>query len=173
MKFKNLLPAAASLLILSCNDKTKGVTTEAFKWPEGVAAPTTVKKPYKMVAHGDERIDNYYWMNDFFKKGPDSTKVVEYLTAENAYVDTMMSAAKQFRADLFKELKGRIKEKDESVPYKDNGYWYYTRFEEGKNYAVYCRKKESLDAAEEIMHNANEVGEKKKYYSVAGLEIIV
>ena len=145
MKFKNLLPAAASLLILSCNDKTKGVTTEAFKWPEGVAAPTTVKKPYKMVAHGDERIDNYYWMNDFFKKGPDSTKVVEYLTAENAYVDTMMSAAKQFRADLFKELKGRIKEKDESVPYKDNGYWYYTRFEEGKNYQMmFCQPSDLL-----------------------------
>src|SRR5688500_15254273 len=106
MNLKNLFPAAVSLLILSCNDNTKGVTTEAFKWLEGVAAPTTEKKPHKMVAHGDERIDNYYWMNDFFKKGPDSTRVVEYLKAENAYVDTMMSAARQFRTDLFKELKG-------------------------------------------------------------------
>ena len=60
MNLKNLLPAAASLLILSCNDNTKGVITETtFKWPEGVAAPTTEKKPHKMIAHGDERIDNY------------------------------------------------------------------------------------------------------------------
>jgi oligopeptidase B len=172
MNFKNLLPAAASLLILSCNDNTKGVTTETtFKWPEGVAAPTTEKKPHEMVAHGDVRVDNYYWMNDYFKKGPDSTKVVDYLKAENAYVDTMMSSAKEFRKHLYDELKGRIKEKDESVPYKDNGYWYYTRVEEGKNYAVYCRKKETLDAPEEIIHNANQVGEGKPYYSVAGLEV--
>ena len=172
MNFKNILPAAASLLIISCNDNTKGVITETkFKWPEGVAAPTTEKKPYEMVAHGDKRVDNYYWMNDFFKKGPDSTKVVDYLKAENAYVDTMMSSAKEFRKHLYDELKGRIKEKDESVPYKDNGYWYYTRVEEGKNYAVYCRKKETLDAPEEIIHNANQVGEGKPYYSVAGLEV--
>ncbi len=122
MNYKNLLPAAVSLLIISCTDNTKGVKTEAIKWPEGVAAPKTEKKPYEMVAHGDKRVDDYYWMNDFFKKGPDSTKVVDYLKAENAYVDTMMSGAKKFREDLFKELKGRIKEKDESVPYKDNGY---------------------------------------------------
>ena len=57
------------------------------------------------------------------------------------------------------------------MPYKDNGYWYYTRVEEGKNYAVYCRKKETLDAPEEIIHNANQVGEGKPYYSVAGLEV--
>ena len=113
MSIKNLLAAAVSLFILSCNDNTKGVKTETIKWPEGVAMPTAEQKPYEMVAHGDKRVDKYYWMNDFFKKGPDSTKVVDYLKAENAYVDTMMSSAKQFRADLFKELKGRIKEKDE------------------------------------------------------------
>jgi oligopeptidase B len=169
MNLKNLLPAAASLLILSCNDNTKGVTTETtFKWPEGVATPTAEQKEHKMLAHGDERIDNYYWMNAFFKKSildsnkvddnlkAQSEKVVDYLKAENAYVDTMMSSAKEFRKHLYDELKGRIKEKDESVPYKDNGYWYYTRVEEGKNYAVYCRKKETLDAPEEIIHNANQ-----------------
>jgi oligopeptidase B len=189
MNLKNLLPAAASLLILSCNDNTKGVTTETtFKWPEGVATPTAEQEPYEMVAHGDKRIDKYYWMNSYFRKSnleknpldsakiddvlkAQSAKVVDYLKTENAYVDTMMSAAKGFRKNLYDELKGRIKEKDESVPYKDNGYWYYTRVEEGKNYAVYCRKKETLDAPEEIIHNANQVGEGKPYYSVAGLEI--
>lgn len=169
MKFKNFLPAAA-ILILSCNDETN-MKQEAYKWPEGVAAPVAEKKPYKMTAHGDERTDNYYWMNDFFKQGPDSTKVVDYLKAENSYVDTMMAGAKKFREDLFKELKGRIKEQDESVPYKDNGYWYYTRFETGKDYPIYCRKKETLDAAEEIIHDANKAAEGKGYYSAAGLEI--
>lgn len=169
MKIKNLLPAAV-FLILSCNDSTT-MKREAYKWPEGIPVPVAEKKPYKMVAHGDERVDNYYWMNDFFKKGPDSTKVVDYLKAENAYLDTMMAGAKQFRENLFKELKGRIKEQDESVPYKDNGYWYYTRFETGKDYPIYCRKKESLDAAEEVIHDANKAAEGKGYYNAAGLEI--
>jgi oligopeptidase B len=169
MKYKILLPAA-TIIILSCND-TNEMKKEAYKWPEGIAAPMAEKKPYSMVAHGDERIDNYYWMNDYFKKGPDSSNVVKYLEEENAYVETMTAGLKNFRHKLFEELKGRIKEKDESAPYKDNGYWYYTRFEEGKDYAVYCRKKESLDAAEEIIHDANKAAEGKGYYSVAGLDV--
>jgi oligopeptidase B len=110
-------------------------------------------------------------MNDYFKKGPDSTRVVDYLNAENAYLDTMLAGAKKLREDLFAEMKGRIKEKDESVPYKDNGYWYFRRFEEGKQYPFYCRKKESLDATEEIMHDANKAAEGKNYYSAAGLTV--
>ena len=110
-------------------------------------------------------------MNDYFKKGPGSTKVVEYLKAENEYLDSMLSGSKKLREDLFAEMKARIKEKDESVPYKDNGYWYYSRFEEGKQYPVYCRKKESLGAAEEIIHDANKAAEGKNYYSAAGLTV--
>ena len=101
MKLKNLLPVV-SLFILSCNDNSTEVKKEAYKWPEGVKPPVAEKKPFKMEAHGDVRIDDYYWMNDFFKKGPDSTKVVDYLKAENAYMDTMMAGAKKFREDLFK-----------------------------------------------------------------------
>src|SRR5258705_1486229 len=169
MRLQTILPVTI-LIIISCNN-SKTLNKETFKWPEGVVAPVAEIKPKELVAHGDTRIDNYYWMNDYFKKGPDSTKAVDYLKAENAYQDTMMASTKKFREDLYDELKGRIKEKDESVPYKDNGYWYYTRVEEGKNYAVYCRKKETLDAPEEIIHNANQVGEGKPYYSVAGLEV--
>ena len=124
-----------------------------------------------LIVHGDVRIDNYYWMNDYFKKGPDSTRAVDFLKAENEYTDTMMSGLKKFREALFTELKGRIKEKDESVPYKDNGYWYYNRFEEGKQYPVYCRKKETLEAPEEIMHDANKAAEGKSFYNAAGLQV--
>jgi len=144
---------------------------ESFKWPEGLVAPTAEKKAKELVTHGDVRIDNYYWMNDYFKKGPDSTRAVDFLKAENEYTDTMMSGLKKFREALFTELKGRIKEKDESVPYKDNGYWYYNRFEEGKQYPVYCRKKETLEAPEEIMHDANKAAEGKSFYNAAGLQV--
>lgn len=167
---QNLLLSIATLFILSCTN-TSTVNKEPYNWPEGVAAPVAEKKPFKLEAHGDTRIDNYYWMNDFFKKGPDSSRVVEHLKAENAYVETMMAGTKKFQEDLFKELKGRIKEKDESVPYKFNGYWYYNRFEEGKQYPVYCRKKGTLEAAEEIMHDANKAAEGKNYYAAAGLRV--
>lgn len=170
MQIKNFLPLAA-LLLFSCNYNASETKKEAYKWPENIKAPLATKQPYKMIAHGDERIDDYYWMNSIFKKTADSSKTLEYLKAENAYMDTMMSGSKKFREDLFAELKGRIKEKDESVPYMDNGYWYYTRFEEGKQYAVYCRKKGTLDAAEEIIHDANKAAEGKSYYSVAGLTV--
>ena len=110
-------------------------------------------------------------MNDYFKKGPDSTRVVEYLEAENAYLDTMMAGTKQLQADLFQEMKGRIKEKDESVPVFDNGYYYYTRTEEGKQYYKYCRKKGSLDAAEEILIDADAMAEGQDYFSATGFAV--
>ena len=146
------------IIIASCQNDSK-VKIKGYTWPEGVAAPVAEKKAREFSAHGDIRIDHYYWMNDYFKKGPDSSMVVEYLNAENAYLDTMLSGAKDLREKLFVELKARIKEKDESVPYKDNGYWYYYRFEEGKQYPVYCRKKETLDAPEEIIHDAIKAAE--------------
>jgi len=170
MPIKNCLPLVA-VLLFSCNYNASEMRKEAYQWPQNVKAPLAQKQEYKMIAHGDERIDNYYWMNSIFKKTADSTRTLEYLKAENAYLDTMLSGSKKFREDLFTELKGRIKEKDESVPYMENGYWYYTRFEEGKQYAVYCRKKGALTAAEEVIHDANKAAEGKSYYSVAGLTI--
>ena len=88
---------ACSLVIYFFLSKRINFTTETYKWPEGVVAPVAEKKPKELVAHGDTRIDNYYWMNDYFKKGPDSTKVVDYLKAENAYLDTMMSGSKKLQ----------------------------------------------------------------------------
>ena len=79
-------------------------------------APIATKKEHWRSIHGDKVLDNYYWMYDFFGKGPDSTKVVDYLKAENTYLDQVMQGTKQFQADLFAEMKNRIKEKDESVP---------------------------------------------------------
>ncbi|MBC7588546.1 MAG: oligopeptidase B, partial [Chitinophagaceae bacterium] len=99
---------------------------ETYQWPNA-AAPVADKKEHWRNLHGDSVLDNYYWMYDYFGKGPDSTKVVDYLKAENTYVDTMMSATKKLQSDLFTEMKARIKEKDESVPVFKNGYFYYSR----------------------------------------------
>jgi oligopeptidase B len=158
-----------SLLILAaymaaCNQPPP--TMDAYQWPKDVKPPTAEKDPKEFVAHGDKRVDEYYWLNQ-----RENTKVLDYLKAENAYLDTMMSGTRELREKLFKEMKGRIKEKDESLPYKDNGYWYYTRFEEGKQYPTFCRKKETLEAAEEVLLDQNKMAEGFKYYSIGGRSV--
>lgn len=162
------------LFMTACNNEThvaSGTASSAFAWPANVQPPDAEKKPKELVAHGDVRMDEYYWMNDYFKKGPDSARVVEYLNAENAYTDTMMAGTKTLQQKLFDEMKGRIKEKDESVPSFDNGYYYYTRTEEGKQYFKYCRKKGSLDAPEEILLDVDEMAKGHNYYGVTGFNI--
>jgi len=166
---KRLLMLMSLLAILmSCNNKSgKNLT---YNWPD-VKPPVCEKKSKELVAHGDTRIDNYYWLNDYFKKGPDSTKVVNYLKAENKYLDTMMSGLKPFQESLYTEMKSRIKEKDESVPFLKNGYYYYTRMEEGKEYSIFCRKKGSLIAKEEVLLDMNKMAEGHPYYAATGFDI--
>jgi len=155
-------------LIACNNDKT--MKQDLYQWP-AVKAPIAELKPHTRILHGDTVIDNYYWMIDFFKKGPDSNKVVDYLKAENAYTDTMMSGTKQLQQNLFTEMKARIKEKDESVPVFKNGYYYYSRTVEGNQYYKYCRKKESLNAPEETLLDVDEMAKGKAYYSLSGFAI--
>jgi oligopeptidase B len=133
--------------------------------------PVADKQAHWRTIHGDSVLDSYYWMYDYFGKGPDSTKVVSYLKAENAYLDTMMSNTKKFQADLFTEMKARIKEKDESVPAFKNGYYYYTRTEDGRQYYKYCRKKGSLSAKEEVLLDIDKLAEGHSYYAATGFEV--
>jgi oligopeptidase B len=134
-------------------------------------APVAMQKEHRRVVHADSVSDNYYWMYDYFGKGPDSTNVIKYLKAENAYLDTVMSPTKKFQDELFTEMKARIKEKDESVPWFKNGYYYYTRTETGEQYFKYCRKKGSLDAKEEILLDIDKMAKGHAYYSVSGFDI--
>ena len=134
-------------------------------------APIAEKKEHWRTIHADSVLDNYYWMYDFFGKGPDSAKVVDYLKAENHYLDTMMSGTQKMQADLFTEMKSRIKEKDESVPVFKNGYYYYNRTEDGKQYYKYCRKKGSLNAPEEILLDIDEMAKGHAYYAATGFNI--
>lgn len=160
----------AGVLTSSCNNQTE-VKKTTYYWPDSIVAPVAEKKAKDLIAHGDTRVDHYYWMNDYFKKGPDSTKVVDYLVAENKYYDTMMAGTKAFQEKLYAEMKARIKEKDESVPVFKNGYYYYNRVEEGKDYFVYCRKKGTLDAKEEVLLDVNKMAEGHNYFSATGFDV--
>ncbi|MBO9660549.1 MAG: oligopeptidase B, partial [Chitinophagaceae bacterium] len=159
------------LVIAACTNNNNKVKKETYSWPEGITPPVAEKKNKELIAHGDVRIDEYYWMNDFFKKGPDSATVVEYLKKENAYLDTMMAGTKELQTRLYAEMKGRIKEKDESVPVFNNGYYYYRRTDEGKQYFKYCRKKGSLEAPEEVILDADALAEGQGYFSVGALAV--
>lgn len=159
------------ILMMTPACKNNTVKKDPVQWPAGMKAPVAIKKEKILSAHGDNRMDEYYWMNDYFKKGPDSSLVVDYLTAENAYLDTMLSPVKTFRESLFTEMKARIQEKDESVPVLSNGYYYYTRTEEGKQYYKYCRKKGSLDAPEEILLDVDKMAEGHGYFGVTGFSV--
>jgi len=146
------------------------VNFKAQQFPS-VEPPIAEKIKYIRKIHGDSVEDPYYWMIDYFKKGKNSEKVIDYLNAENLYTEAMLKDTETFRENLFNELKSRIKEKDESVPVFKNGYYYYSRTEEGKQYFKYCRKKESLDSPEEILLDVDELAEGHAYYSVSGFNI--
>ena len=125
--------------------------------------PVAEMIPKELTIHGHTRIDNYYWLNQ--RENP---KVIEYLEAENAYKDAVLKHTEALQEKLYDEILGRIKKTDMSVPYKENGYYYYTRYEEESEYPIYCRKKGDLEADEEILLNVNEMAKGYDYYSVAG-----
>ncbi len=164
---KNNWMIILSMAVASCSQKAEKTPVT---WPEA-QAPVADIKPHNRIIHGDTVVDNYYWLNDFFKKGPDSANVVKYLEAENEYTKQVMAGTEDFQQKLFEEMKGRIKEKDESVPYFYNGYYYYNRTEEGKQYYKVCRKKGSLDAPEEILLDVDKMAEGKPYYAIGGSSV--
>ena len=102
-----------------------------------IITPVANKIPKELEKFGEVRIDNYFWLKD--RENPE---VIDYLKKENAYYKKMTAHTKEFQKELFEEMKGRIKEDDESVPYLYNGYYYITRFEKGKNYPIYSRENE-------------------------------
>lgn len=134
--------------------------------PEMIQPPVAKIIPKKLKKHKEVRIDNYFWLND--RENPE---VIEYLNQENAYYQEKTAHTKDFQAQLFEEMKSRIKEDDQSVPYLYNGYYYITRFEKGQNYPIYSRKKESLSAKEEILFNCNEMAKDKPYFQLGALSI--
>src|SRR5690606_10421591 len=104
-------------------------------------------------------------------KDEQTQKVFNYLEAENRYLEAALRHTEPLQDTLYQEIIGRIKQDDASVPYQDNGYWYYTRYEAGKEYPVYCRRKGTMEAPEEVMLNVNELAEGHAYYQVRGLRV--
>jgi oligopeptidase B len=125
--------------------------------------PIASKKPHLLEVHGQQRTDEYYWMND-----RDNPEVIQYLKEENEYVEAVMEPTREFQKTLFNEMKSRIKEDDQSVPYFKSGYHWYVRYETGGEYPIYCRKKGSLESGEEIILNVNELAKGKNFYQVGG-----
>ena len=128
--------------------------------------PIAKKVPQELTIHNDVRIDNYYWLND--KNNPE---VIDYLNAENAYTKQMTLHTQEFQKSLFEEMKGRIKEDDSSVPYKLNGYWYLTKYEAGRDYPIYVRKKKTLEAEEELLFDCNDMAKGLSYFNLGGISI--
>ena len=134
-----------------------------------VPPPVVEQRPYEVAAaHGATRQDEYYWMRDDERANPD---VLAYLEAENNYADAVMAPLADSEAALYEELVGRIKQDDSSVPYKYKDYWYYTRFEEGQEYAIHARRKGDMDAPEEIMLDVNQLAEGHDFFEIGNWEI--
>lgn len=133
---------------------------------QDIKPPVAKKIPKELKIHNQIRTDNYYWLNQ--REDPE---VISYLNAENEYTEKVLKKTEPLQEKLYNEMISRIKQNDESVPYKRNGYFYYTRFEEGKDYPIYCRKKDNLNSSEEIMLNVNEMAKDYAYYNVSGLTV--
>ena len=127
-----------------------------------MSAPLAPKKPQLLEIHGHQRQDPYYWMND-----RENQEVIDYLNAENSYLKEVMKPTEGLQKQLFEEMKGRIKEQDESVPYFKSGYFWYTRYEKGSEYPIFCRKLGSLEAEEAVILDVNTLAEGKSYFQVA------
>ncbi|MBT3382984.1 MAG: S9 family peptidase [Prolixibacteraceae bacterium] len=143
------LPIFIIIFLAACTTKEKIMPPEAKK----------ISK--ELTTHGDTRIDNYYWMND-----QEDPEVIAHLEAENTYKDEVMMHTQPLQDKLFDEIKSKIKQEDESVPYKKNGYFYYSRTVPEKEYNLVCRKKETMAADEEIMLNVNEMADGHEYFAV-------
>ncbi|MBI5917364.1 MAG: S9 family peptidase [Bacteroidetes bacterium] len=163
-----ILFLCTTIFLLGCTGEEPQSTDNQTSMYEKMPAqpPTVAAKPKDLTEHGNVRNDPYYWLND--RENPD---VIAYLNAENAYKDAVMADLKDVQEELFQEIKGRIKEKDESVPQLDNGYWYYYRYVEGGEYPIHCRKAKTLDAPEQVMLDVNEAAKPYDYYSAAGLDV--
>lgn len=142
------------------------MVSEMYAKSAALPAPDAARKPKELSIHGHTRIDEYYWLNE--RENPE---VIAYLNAENSYREEVMSHLSDFKKSLFEEMKARIKQTDMSVPYHDNGYYYITRHEEGKEYPIFIRRKNLEDAPEEILLDVNVLAEPFDFYQVGDFEV--
>ena len=150
---RNLILILTLTTLCSCNNMN-------------VTPPIAKKVEKKLEIHNDVRTDNYYWLNQ--RENPE---VISYLDEENNYKEAKLKSTKRFQKNLFEEMKSRIKEDDNSVPYFLNDYWYITKYDQNKEYPIYTRKYMNLEAEEEILIDVNELAKNYDYYQVSGISI--
>ena len=163
MKHITFLAVFFALLATACNPQKENKILKQSDFP---TPPVAEVQPKTFVEFDQQRVDNYYWMRD--KTDP---KVIDYLDAENAYTETVMSSTSDLQEKIYNEILGRMKEDDESYPTLRNGYYYYSRTEAGKEYATHCRRKGSMEAPEEIIFDLNEMGEGKSAFIFRGYSV--
>ncbi len=147
-------------MIMSCSTPSATAPPpSAPPTPTGLTPPVAAVRPTELEQSGQVRVDNYYWLRE-----RETPEVMDYLNAENAYTDGVMAPLEPLETKIFEEIKNRIKQDDATVPYRLKDYFYYTRFEEGKQYPIHCRKKGSLTAAEEVMVDVNALAEGHEFF---------
>jgi len=156
---KNTIPLLLlALLAFQCNMKKENENT--------LQPPKIAQHEKVFTEHGKKRVDNYYWLNQ-----REDSAVLDYLNAENDYLDKVLEHTKPLQEKLYNEIVGRIKKDDSSVPYFKNGYWYYTKFIKGGEYPIYCRREGTLEAEEQIMLDGNKMAEGHSYFSIGGSSV--
>ena len=178
-RFFGVALAATWALTLGCNSPSSDMKTPEYvtQASELSTAPDAAQKPHTTDIHGLQLQDDYFWMrlSDEQKAAKESdaqtTEVVDYLKAENAYTKEAMAPTEGLQEKIYEEIVGRIKKDDESVPVLDKGYWYYSRYEEGKEYPYSCRKKGSMEAAEEVMLDQPAMAEGHNYFAIGGRSV--
>ena len=123
------------------------MANDAFS-KDGLGPPVAARRPHEVVAPAGTRLDPYYWLRDDTRSDPE---VIGYLTAENAYADRILAEGRALEETLYQEIVGRLKQDDSSVPYERRGYWYYSRFEPGRDYPITARRRGEMTAPEEVM----------------------
>ena len=134
--------------------------------PSNPAPPVARRKPVVTEVHGERRIDDYHWL-----RGKGSRPVNAYLRAENAYTAAMMKPSQRLQDALYREMLARIRETDVEVPYRDGDYFYYSRTRKGKQYRIFCRRRGSVDAPEQIVLDANQAAKGHKFFSLGAFDV--
>jgi oligopeptidase B len=174
MPFSRLVGCIAlALLVGACAEQTSPSADSARATAATTAAsplaPIAEQREHVVTApHGAARNDEYYWLRDDTRENPE---MLAYLNAENAYTDAVMAPLAPLQARLYDELVSRVQQDDSSVPYRERGYWYYTRFEEGQDYPIHARRKGSMEAPEEILLDLNALAEGHGYYDVGNRQV--
>jgi len=163
---KGKLQVKKTTLSLACG--ATALLAASFAHADMPAPPKAAKRDHPVAAPAGTRNDEYYWLRDDTRK---NEEMLAYLNAENAYADAVLAPLKPLQETIYAEITGRIKQDDASVPYRERGYWYYTRFEPGQDYAIHARRPGSMEAPEQVMLDLNAMAKGRQFLQVGDSEV--